>query len=488
MSYFVPLNASNSEISTAINYLLANIGTNYSSNQNSGVVNTSTTATSATSSTGATNGYLYRYLDVAFADNYAGNVNFSSTPLTTSKYYGLRNSNSSTYDTNPTDYVWYQVNGGFPAGTYLWYQTFGGLQINFIVATSAPGLSYQQTPNGVPIDLTVVSTATNLQARSAYTVSADTLASTPATYTTTGNSSFPPNGTWDTVHAETWVANPPLYVANQNVWEIDGIYNPGTGLTIWTAPYLMTLKVGSLSAINANLGTITAGTLNAVTINSSTINAGTTPPVIDSVNHTISSGAGGLINPNGTFAFGTTSQNIVSDGSGVYLNGFVGQNQNVTTGVILGVNDGSLHNVLTFTLNEQTTVLVGASGTAFMQFSQSSNFTPPAHGEMFFSWYLQNSSGTNVLPGAGPFQDQWSWSPQGFQYISTIPSYIYIWKAPVVFNIAINLPAGTYNLLVNGAGQFFNSSGTQLTGTNPVPSATYLYTTNLTAWWYTVNV
>jgi hypothetical protein len=485
MSYFVPLQASNEQLAGAINYILANLGTNYTSNQNSGVVNTSTTATSATSPTGATNGYLYRYLDVAFADNYAGNVNFSSTPLTTSKYYGLRNSNSSTYDTNPTDYVWYQVNGGFPTGTYLWYQTFGGLQINFIVATSAPGLSYQQTPNGVPIDLTVVSTATNLQARSAYTVSGDTLASSPATYTTTGNSSYPPSGTWDPTHPETWVANPPLYVANQNVWEIDGIYNPATNLTVWTAPYLMTLKVGSLSAINANLGTITAGTLNAVTVNSSTVNsstiyAGTTPPVIDSVNHTIASGAGGLINPNGTFAFGTTSQNIVSDGSGVYLNGFVGQNQSLQTSVAIS---STLTSIMSFTLTEQTTVVVGSTATAQYRLYSTSSFTPPQSGQMGIIWYLRNASNTDLLPGGGGFESQWNWNNLGYISLGA-PSgaYEYIGNSPINFSIALNLPAGTYNLYVNGIAQMYNSSGAQVT-----PTSSISHTLTAMSWWYTVN-
>jgi hypothetical protein len=459
MSYFVPLQASNEQLAGAINYILANLGTNYTSNQNSGVVNTSTTATSATSPTGATNGYLYRYLDVAFADNYAGNVNFSSTPLTTSKYYGLRNSNSSTYDTNPTDYVWFQVNGGFPTGTYLWYQTFGGLQINFIVATSAPNVNYQQPLPGVPIDLTVVSTTTNLQARSAYTVSADTLASTPATITTTGNSSYPPNGTWDTVHAETWVANPPLYVANQNVWEIDGIYNPATNLTVWTAPYLMTLKVGSLSAINANLGTITAGTLNAVTVNSSTINAGTTPPVIDSVNHTISSGAGGLINPNGTFAFGNSSANIVDDGTGVYLNGFaVGAGSSSS---LSGITS-SVQTIASFTPTVSGPTCFGSSG--YMQMNYESTASPsPSFVRGTYTFYLYNGStlvktyNSYIIGGAC------------IAYSSNITGTLYyIGEKDSTYALTdvLSLTAGvTYTLKIAGTINWYSSSYANLTPT-----------------------
>ena len=271
MAYFVQPGSSSSDLAGAINYILANLNTNFSPNFGTGIINS--TNTTATATNGQTTAYLYRYLDIAYADNGSGSVNFSSTPLSTNSFYGLRNTNTNTYSTNPADYVWYQVNGTFSGGKVIWYQTFGGLQINLLVATSAPGTAYQQAPNGSPIDLTIVSTATGLQGRSAYAIASVTLASTPATYTTTGNATFPPPNSWG--GSETWTANPASYNAGQNLWQIDGIYNPATNLTLWVAPYLATLKVGSLSAINANLGTITAGTLNAVTVNSSTINSTT---------------------------------------------------------------------------------------------------------------------------------------------------------------------------------------------------------------------
>jgi hypothetical protein len=322
MSYFVTSGASNGQLAQAINYILANLGTNYASNQNTGIVTTSTTQTAATSSVGQTTSYLYRYLYVAYADNYAGNVNFSSYirrpsgSYTGSQYYGLRNSNSNVYASpTPADFVWYQVNGGFGASNSLWYQIFGGLQINLVVASSAPTTSYAVVPdystNG-PIDLTLVGSSTNLQARSAFAVYTGTLGNTPPTFTTTGSSTFPPPGTWGgSITPETWYANPSTYNAGQNLWEIDGIYNPITNLTLWASPYIATLKVGSLSAINANLGTITAGSLSAVSIS-----GGSSPPVIDSTNHTISSGSGITLNSNGTFGIGNSSANIVFDSSG----------------------------------------------------------------------------------------------------------------------------------------------------------------------------
>ena len=83
---------------------------------------------------------------------------------------------------------------------------------------------------------------------------------TPATYTTTGAGAFPPTNTWG--GSEVWQATPPSLVAGEALFQSDGIYNPGTTQTVWNVPYLSNLKVGSLSAISANLGTITAGSLN----------------------------------------------------------------------------------------------------------------------------------------------------------------------------------------------------------------------------------
>ena len=449
MSYFLSKDANSAQLAGAINYILANLGTNYTSNQNSGIVNTSTTATSATSPTGATTGYLYRYLNVAFADNYAGTVNFSSTPLSTNKYYGLRNSNSNVYDTNPADYVWYQVAGGFTGGNLLYYQTFGGLQINFIVGTGAPTVNYQPVPNGVPIDLTIISTATNLQSRTGYAISSTGLSPTPSPYSTSGNTTFPPYNTWG--GSETWGANPPSYTASQNLYQIDGIYNPSTNLTTWVAPYLATLKVGSLSAINANLGTITAGTLNAVTVNSSTINAGTTPPVIDSTNHTISSGAGGLINPNGTFAFGTTTSNIVDDGTGVYLNGFTYANSSSRGSFTLGLTANAtlmpFGTGTNFTVPKTANTIVTCSGSVFIT-AYTTTGSRPAGVQCTPVFQILNSSSTVVAGFTAVIKN-------GTTPTNTTTPYTDVLALPFSFSLlCANLAAGSYTLICNGSSTY----------------------------------
>lgn len=77
--------------------------------------------------------------------------------------------------------------------------------------------------------------------------------------TTSGGASFPPDGSWG---ANSWSGSVPGIVAGEAVYQTNGIFNPITGQTIWGTPYLSNLKVGSLSAISANLGAITAGSLN----------------------------------------------------------------------------------------------------------------------------------------------------------------------------------------------------------------------------------
>jgi hypothetical protein len=86
------------------------------------------------------------------------------------------------------------------------------------------------------------------------------LASTPATIATSGITSFPPNDSWGT--GTVWQATPPAIVAGESVYQSDGIYNPTLNQTEWNVPYLSALKVGTLSAITANLGSVTAGNMS----------------------------------------------------------------------------------------------------------------------------------------------------------------------------------------------------------------------------------
>ena len=102
-------------------------------------------------------------------------------------------------------------------------------------------------------------------------VTGSTLATTPATFTATGTAR-PTTGTWGETVA--WQASPPATGSGQSVFQSNGVYNPATNQTVWGVPYLSSWKVGSLSVISANLGSITAGTINGITITGTTITGG----------------------------------------------------------------------------------------------------------------------------------------------------------------------------------------------------------------------
>lgn len=143
-------------------------------------------------------------------------------------------------------------------------------------------------------------------ARICYTkTTLSSLASTPATITTSGSASFPPANSWGT--GTSWQATPPAIVAGESVYQSDGIYSPTTGNTVWNVPYLSALKVGSLSAITTNTGNLTVtGTIQASTA---------------AISGTTMTGAGAVIYNDGRFAMGNSSGNITYNGSQTTING-----------------------------------------------------------------------------------------------------------------------------------------------------------------------
>ena len=85
------------------------------------------------------------------------------------------------------------------------------------------------------------------------------------TDTTSGGTTYPDTGLHFGVSGITWQASPPTLSVNESLFQSDGIYTTG-GSTLWQTPYLSNLKVGSLSAISANLGVVniaTSGNLNS---------------------------------------------------------------------------------------------------------------------------------------------------------------------------------------------------------------------------------
>lgn len=145
MPFALDLNPDISEVSDAINYLLANFGPGLSADAGTGQI---------TGPTGEVSGYLYKYIAIKYADSFDGSVNFSNVPASHT-YYGIRNNNIATESSNPVDYIWYKVTGGFGGTKSLWYICTGGRQIQFAVSTAAPDTGWVVDP-GSAIDLDVV--------------------------------------------------------------------------------------------------------------------------------------------------------------------------------------------------------------------------------------------------------------------------------------------------------------------------------------------
>jgi len=108
---------------------------------------------------------------------------------------------------------------------------------------------------------------------SAFAASSITLSATPSIVTTSGASSLPPTNSWG--GSETWTLAVPTTSAGQTVWQSDGIYNPTTGNIVWNVPFVASVKFGSLSAISANLGQVTAGSITGLTITGGTFQTNT---------------------------------------------------------------------------------------------------------------------------------------------------------------------------------------------------------------------
>ena len=137
MPFFVDGNPSPSEISDAINYILANLSTGTPPGQY--VVNNDPTTGFISNTVGTLLQYQYRYLDVKYADNTAG-LNFTDNPYGR-LYFGIYNTDTVTESTDPNQYTWFQVTGGFGATKTLWVVTAGGRHASFAASQEAPDLN-----------------------------------------------------------------------------------------------------------------------------------------------------------------------------------------------------------------------------------------------------------------------------------------------------------------------------------------------------------
>jgi len=247
MPFFLDGNPTQAELSEAVNYLLSNFTQNVNADPGTGQVS---------GPTGTVTGYLYKYVSVKYADSFDGTVNFSNSP-TNRLYYGIRNSDSSTESTNPADYLWSLVAGGFSTTKNLYYITTGGRQIQFAVATSIPNTGWVVDP-GTAIDLDVISGANG-----------------PANFViirVTNDSSAPTNAECIAAIGRTPISGD-LATVNYNSGISSIVYKYTTGWAVFQKYITGDLIVAaSIVAANIASGTITATQIAANTITANKLN------------------------------------------------------------------------------------------------------------------------------------------------------------------------------------------------------------------------
>jgi hypothetical protein len=120
---------------------------------------------------------------------------------------------------------------------------------------------------------------------------------------TTGKTSLP--ATNDGGITGTWSSTVPSLTSGQYLYQTDGIYDPTTDKVTWSIPYWSSLKVGSLSAITTDTGTLNvSGTISSANGNFTVDNNGG----VTMKSATIQDGSGNIILQAGVALGSQTSQ------------------------------------------------------------------------------------------------------------------------------------------------------------------------------------
>lgn len=189
----------------------------------------------------------------------------------------------------PTVYQWAVTIPEGPTGssTYIWPTgDFGGAPTGWtLTPETSPSAGYTLWAARVTlldsagVDTTVINWVTaaisamgyagtngasGASSRVMYARMPGTLSPIGGTISVTGDgrpTQLQSKNTWGLDYA--WSATDPNPSSTDSLYTSDGIYDPATGKTSWSTPYLASLKVGALSAITANLGTVNAGVLES---------------------------------------------------------------------------------------------------------------------------------------------------------------------------------------------------------------------------------
>jgi carbonic anhydrase/acetyltransferase-like protein (isoleucine patch superfamily) len=231
----------------SINYLLATQPNIAAINSNSSVV-IGNTIVQANTTTGqvytqaqGTISYLYGFMDVAYANTATGG-GFTSNCFNT-QYYGLRNTSSPVWDSNPTDYQWYQVAGGFGTTKGLYYQNNGGNSTYFAVGSVAPSINYSPVLDGIPIVLATLANSI---------VVANTIQ--PAAITNVQIASNTIQGTniqTGTITANLLAAN--IIFVNQSIQSTNATFDSPTSAGFWLDASNGSARFGGNTSIGSSL-------------------------------------------------------------------------------------------------------------------------------------------------------------------------------------------------------------------------------------------
>lgn len=123
---------------------------------------------------------------------------------------------------------------------------------------------------------------------------------------------------WGASFNVAWSDTDPNPLSNDSLYQSDGIYNGSN--TAWSTPYISSLKVGALSAVSTNTGSLTV---------SGTIQSNTA-----AISGTTMTGSGGVLYSSGNFAFGNSTTNISFNGTQMTLNGNVVATGNINLNAV----------------------------------------------------------------------------------------------------------------------------------------------------------
>ena len=301
----------------SINYALANM-TSANVQLGGNILIANTTTGTVTGGGAGTISYLYGYMDVQYANTSTGG-GFTSNSNNT-QYYGIRNVSTPTEDSNPTDYAWTQVVGGFGTTKGLYYATGGGGTISFVVGTTTPNQYYTPVIDNTPILLAEITanlvtgnsiqsntiTGNNIQTRTitGNNINTGTLTGNLiAANTIVGTNIVAQTITGNLIAAGTLTAN--LVAANaifvnQSIQSANATFGDNTSVGFWLASNTGNARFGGNTSIGNNLtvgnnaviggnltvgnnaviggnlivsGLITAGALNANTVSTNNIAA-----------------------------------------------------------------------------------------------------------------------------------------------------------------------------------------------------------------------